>query len=104
MKERLFVYGTLRFPKYQKEAWGKSFPATRAIAPGFERSFVMVDKNKYVVAWPNKSRSIHGAVLWVDSTALRESDEYEDRYTRKTVLLADGSKAWMYQYRYRRGR
>lgn len=100
MKERLFVYGTLRFPKYQKEAWGKSFDTKYAEAHGFRRSYVMVNKQKYIVARPDARSSIRGAVLLLTKKNLTHADVYEDRYSRKKIKLTDGTTAWMYQYKY----
>lgn len=98
MKELLFVYGTLRYPKIQKEAFGRSEKGVPNVLKGYEKSKVMIDNEPYPIIKPHKGTSVHGLVLSVTQSELKLLDKYEsDIYTRKKVVLTSGKRAWVYQ-------
>ena len=95
----LFVYGTLRFPKYQREAFGKSFKGEKAIAINFQKLRIRVDGKRYWIISPFKRKSVRGLKLTISEKDLKIADVYEhSMYQRRLVHLKDGAKAWAYVY------
>ncbi len=97
MNEKLFVYGTLRFPKYQKEAFGQTKKGEPGVLQGYKRGKRKVYGDNYPVILPTKNFSVRGLILTVTPTELKKCDAYEDKmYKRKKVKLKNGIMAWVY--------
>ncbi|MGE5540851.1 MAG: gamma-glutamylcyclotransferase family protein [Bacillota bacterium] len=94
--ERLFVYGTLRYGKFQKECWGRVIPGSRATLPDHERNRILIGGRKYYVMYQKQGAEVRGLVLPVTREDLRVGDIYEEKYNRRKVRLSDGSMAWTY--------
>jgi hypothetical protein len=93
----LFVYGTLRFPKYQKEAFGRVIQGSPIVLKGFKKSRVSVGGRRYWIISRLMRSSVRGLKLKINLKELKLADEYEHPiYRRFLVTLADDSKAWAY--------
>ena len=97
--EKLFVYGTLRHPRFQKEAFGRSIVGEPAVAKDYKRSSRLVRKEPYPVIIRHSGGRVRGSVLSVTPLELARADRYEDpMYTRRKVTLAGGVSVWAYVY------
>jgi len=94
-RERLFVYGTLRYAKYQREAFGRVTKGKRSVLTHFARS---VGANRYFIIRPKRRSRVNGLVIVVTNPVLRQIDAYEQGYVRKKVRLTDDTDAWTYTY------
>ncbi len=98
MKELLFIYGTLKNPKVQKEVVGRVNKALPDILEGYKKSQVKIHGKTYPIVVPDSASSIGGLVLSVIPEELKIIDKYEtDAYRRKRVILKSGKSAWVYQ-------
>lgn len=97
--EKLFVYGTLRYKKYQREAIGRVCEGKKANALECKKFILGRGKENFPVMVRSNNSVVHGLVLDVTSEELRAFDEYENSiYERQRVRLQDGSSAWAYVY------
>lgn len=96
--EKLFVYGTLRYGKYQKECWGRTMRGKRAVLPGYLRDQIFMDhaRYKYWVIFPRKGAATKGLVIELTSQELEVADVYEEKYNRRQVTLESGEMVWAY--------
>lgn len=96
-KEKLFVYGTLRFKRYQNEALGKVVDGKKAELAGYKRFTITLNGESYFVIIPSEKYVVHGLLLEISEQDLQILDDYEeDIYERKKVRLRDGTSAWAY--------
>ncbi len=94
--EKLFVYGTLRYARFQKECWGASFEGARASLPHYERSRIVIGGRKFWVLYSKQGSVARGVVLNIPKESLAISDVYEEKYRRRKVELLNKQKAWTY--------
>jgi gamma-glutamylcyclotransferase (GGCT)/AIG2-like uncharacterized protein YtfP len=98
MKQKLFVYGTLKDRNVQKEIIGQVVDGVPDILGGFSRSQVVIEGETYPIIIPHSGSSIKGLVLFVTSEELKQIDVYEtDVYRREKVRLKSGKIVWVYQ-------
>ena len=98
--ETLFVFGTLRFSKYQKEAFGRAKKGIPDILPGYVRGQRKWRGELYPVIRKKKNYSVRGLVLHMSKKELKRCDAYEDEmYIRKRVRLKSGLRVWVYALR-----
>ena len=105
----LFSYGTLQDERVQVGTFGRKLRGQRDWLPGFERQLVSIT-NPRVVAGSGQSHHanarytglgehrVDGTVLDVTEAELTAADAYErtSGYTRISVTLASGARAWVY--------
>jgi hypothetical protein len=109
--ERLFSYGTLRFPTVQASTFGRDVPTADDSLPGFRVSSVTIT-DPHVLAlsgtdvhpalqWTGMPDDVvTGAVLELSPGELAAADEYEvDDYVRVAVALSSGTDGWAYVHR-----
>lgn len=109
--ERLFSYGTLRFPAVQAATFGRDVPTTDDSLPGYRVSSVTItDPHVLAVSgtavhpaltWTGSAGDVvDGAVLELSPAELAAADEYEvDDYVRVGVTLSSGITGWAYVHR-----
>lgn len=109
--ERLFSYGTLRYPAVQASTFGRDVPTMADTLPGFRVSSVTItDPHVLAVSgtavhpaltWTGSAEDlVDGAVLELSPAELAAADEYEvDDYVRVAVTLSSGIAAWAYAHR-----
>lgn len=100
--ENLFVYGTLRKPEIQKEAFGRTASPRPAVLRGYRRSRRFLHGEEYPIIVSDPESSVMGLVISVTPRELRLLDRYEDPlYRRESVRIRSGLnlKAWAYMYR-----
>ena len=97
MKEKLFVYGTLMYPKVQKRIIGRVIKSSKDILKNFEKTSVEIKGGIYPALVPKEGSSIKGLVLELNSFELKKTDEYEtNKYKRIKVNLQKQRSAWVY--------
>ena len=107
MTERLFSYGTLRFPAVQHALFGRQVPTEDDALPGYLVGTAVIT-DEAVIATSGTDRHpiltlgavgdvVHGACLTLTADDLAAADDYEvDDYVRVRVRLASGTEAWAY--------
>jgi gamma-glutamylcyclotransferase (GGCT)/AIG2-like uncharacterized protein YtfP len=93
--ERLFVYGTLRFPRFQKPVFGKTIPGAPVTLRGFRKTKKVMPDGRYFVILPDKKHSVRGLILSVSKSELKRADRWELGYHRIRVH-AGGLTEWAY--------
>jgi gamma-glutamylcyclotransferase (GGCT)/AIG2-like uncharacterized protein YtfP len=94
---RVFVYGTLKKPKIQKEVFGRTTIGVRDFLRGFTRSSICLGDSKYPIIIPKNNHKVFGLIIRVTQKELKKIDRYEtDAYKRKLVVLGSGVSAWVY--------
>ena len=94
IEHRVFVYGTLRQAWIRRLIIGEHPPPEPALLANHRREGLDVR--------PDTDAQVEGLVLQVEPAQLARLDRYERlgiRYDRIEVMLADGSRAWIYQRR-----
>lgn len=89
---RVFGYATLTNPVVRLAVMGEITPAQEAHLPGFRRDGRDMR--------PDQNATLSGMVFAVDDRGLLRLDRYERLgalYRRDNVILADGSRAWVYR-------
>jgi gamma-glutamylcyclotransferase (GGCT)/AIG2-like uncharacterized protein YtfP len=109
--ERLFSYGTLRFPAVQAATFGRDVPTTDDSLPGYRvASVTITDPHVLAVSgtaehpalvWTGSGDDVvEGAVLELSPAELANADDYEvDDYVRVAVTLSSGTDGWAYVHR-----
>lgn len=104
---RLFSYGTLRQAGVQAALFGRSVPTVADALPGYRLEWLLIT-DPDVVATSGSDRhpilrpgtaadSVDGACLELTDAELARADAYEvDDYARVPVVLASGTRAWVY--------
>jgi hypothetical protein len=105
----VFSYGTLQDERVQLSTFGRVLRGERDELPGFEPSLVKIEDPNAAAAsgrshhanvtFNGRSDSrVSGTVLEISDAELAAADEYERRaaYTRIAVVLASGTRAWVY--------
>jgi len=96
-KEKLFVYGTLKFSRFQKVAFGRSAKGRTALLENYIRSKADIHGGRYFVISARRGSIVKGLVLEVSKKELISIDAHEgEGYVRKKVRLGDGTFAWTY--------
>jgi gamma-glutamylcyclotransferase (GGCT)/AIG2-like uncharacterized protein YtfP/GNAT superfamily N-acetyltransferase len=95
-RARLFLYGTLRNPYARRRAAEARTTSAPASLPGYKRRSVAVDGEDYPDLATDAEASVRGRVVEVSPAVLARIDEWEERYERREVELADGSTAFAY--------
>lgn len=108
MTHLLFSYGTLQLPAVQEATFGRRMPMRPATLPGYVLDTVAI-ADEHVVAVSGSAEHpfarhtgletdvVHGVVLQLDDAQLQAADDYEvDDYTRVSVVIGTGEKAWLY--------
>ncbi len=107
--EYLFVYGTLKDPKVQKEIIGRLVEERPAVLSGFIKKEVKIvnesalrvsniETHPIIVRSNDENDSVEGMVLSVSGEELLQIDTYEDEaYQRQKVRLQNGERAWVYE-------
>ncbi len=99
-QEQLFVYGTLKNPKIQKEVIGKVIRGTTDVLIGYEKKEILIDGEIYPVIVENNISSVKGLVIIVTKKELKRIDKYEGiNYKRKNAILRNGNSVWAYTKR-----
>lgn len=93
--EKLFVYGTLRFPKHQKQALGRTVEGTPAVLDGYRKRLRMMPDGRYFVIVPEKGTFVRGRILRLFASELRQLDAWENGYRRVRVRAGD-ERVWAY--------
>jgi len=98
MKQKLFIYGTLKEPKVERKVIGRVLKLQPDVLPGFKKAKAKLKSGIYFVISPNKKYSVSGFVISVTPQELKQIDDYEGRdYKRVKVMLASGQKVWVYK-------
>lgn len=97
--EKLFVYGTLRFPRFQKEAFGRVVLGQKVVAVGYKRSQRIIGGESYPIMFESANSKVKGLLFLLTPKELADTDRYEDSiYRRQKITLQAGSSAWAYVY------
>ncbi len=93
----LFVYGTLRNNKVQKEVIGRVIKSIKDCLNGYKKSTIKIEGEYYSALIQSSSSTLEGLVLSINAEELKKIDKYEtNAYKRKRVVLGSGKKAWVY--------
>ena len=96
--EILFVYGTLKNPKIQKEVIGRIVGGIHEVVEGYKLSKIKLEDKFYPIAVPRKDEYLEGLVLYITTEELKLIDEYEGKeYKRskvRTILFP--RYTWLY--------
>ncbi|RKQ71775.1 gamma-glutamyl AIG2-like cyclotransferase [Litorimonas taeanensis] len=104
----LFSYGTLQFPKVQKETFGRYLVGREDKLVGYELRQVEItdpdvlkksEEKFHPIAIPsnNGEDRVAGQVFELSDAELADADRYEvDDYKRISVTLESGVQAWLY--------
>ena len=97
--EYLFVYGTLLERDVRKLVFTRELDGRKDLLSGYR-----IHRNKVSGLYPSVEATgqdedqVNGEVFVVSTKDLKRADQYEgEAYTRKRVLLASGTEAWVYQ-------
>lgn len=94
--QNLFVYGTLKDPKVQKEVIGREVEAKEDILKGYSKGEIIIEGKIYPILVKGTGE-ISGLVLQVTNEELKKLDEYETAaYRRIEEKLKSGITAWVY--------
>lgn len=108
MTHLLFSYGTLQLGAVQEATFGRRMPVRPATLPGYVLDTVAIAdpqvvelsgsaEHPFARATGEPSDVVEGVVLELSDDELAAADAYEvDDYTRVTVTLGTGEKAWLY--------
>ncbi len=106
--ESLFSYGTLQLASVQLATFGRTLEGKTDQLPGFKKSMVAIGDPKVVevsgkthhpiVQFTGRAAdAVSGTVFQITGDELRNADKYEvDAYTRISVTLGSGLRAWVY--------
>jgi gamma-glutamylcyclotransferase (GGCT)/AIG2-like uncharacterized protein YtfP len=95
--ENLFVYGTLRDARVQKEVFGRIIAGTPDRLYGFTLTEIEIEGEKYPVAEPATEGCIDGMILVLTRAELEGADAYETAaYKRVKIVLESKIDAWVY--------
>lgn len=106
--EKLFSYGTLQYESVQLSTFGRKLIGHADILKGFSLSFVEITDPHVIAAsgeaahpiitrTENPLDQVSGTVFDISPEELEQADSYEvDDYTRISVQLDSGVKAWVY--------
>ena len=98
MPESLFVYGTLKDPKVQKEVFGRPTDGRPDVLEGYSKSEIEIHGESYPILTPSDQGLVEGLVIEVTSEELEKIDEYETAsYKRTRVDLKSGKQTWVYE-------
>jgi len=101
MKQKLFIYETLRHRNIQKEALGHTKTESRAVLPGWSEVFIGKGKDAYPTLIPSHSvgsnGNVKGDIILIDQDDLKKLDKWEDHYRRIKVATSAG-EAWTFVY------
>ena len=93
----LFVYGTLKSPKIQKQILGKIYKSKKDTLIGFTADSVEIENKSYLALIPNPQMETEGEVIEVQETDLKKLDKYEtNAYERVEITLKSGTKSYVY--------
>jgi len=104
----LFSYGTLQFPRVQKDTFGRLLDGEPDALIGFSRTLIEITDpgvlassgerfHPIVRRSHNASDRVDGRVFEVSEDELIQADSYEvSDYVRERVDLASGRAAWLY--------
>lgn len=104
----LFSYGTLQLPSVQSATFGRVVEMEADALPGYVLDTVKItdphvirvsgsDEHPFARATGDPADQIEGVVLALTDSELVAADGYEvEDYTRISVTLASGRRAWMY--------
>ena len=94
--QNLFVYGTLRDSKVQKEAIGREVESENDILEGYTKSKVVLKGITYPILIEG-NEEIEGVVLKVTEDEIKKLDIFEtSAYRRVMKKLKSGISAWVY--------
>jgi len=97
MKEKLFVYGTLKNPKIQQRVIGRALTGIPATLKGYKNSKIKIEEKSYSVFFPGENKSVRGLILSITEKELKFIDNYEtNAYQRKKAFLDNGEKMWVF--------
>ena len=95
--ESLFVYGTLRDPRVQRKAMGRSVKGVPGVLVGYRKTRVKIEGEFYPIIKKSKG-SVNGLVLSVTKKELKLLDDWEsENYERRKVRLRSGKLVWVYR-------
>lgn len=97
--EKLFVFGTLRWKRFRKTAFGKIVMGQRAYLRDHQRINIFINGEPYGAIIPQRGKVVHGLVFRVSERERKQCDKYESRYERHRVQLNTGETAWVYAMR-----
>jgi gamma-glutamylcyclotransferase (GGCT)/AIG2-like uncharacterized protein YtfP len=92
LTQRVFVYGTLRYPLVRRVVTGRWIETRDAALPGYVRSGLDLEARA--------GGTTRGEVFVASAQVLARLDRYERlgiRYERVRLPLADGGPAWVYR-------
>ena len=107
MTQRVFSYGTLRFPGVQLALFGHEVATVADSLPGWRLDRLTITDPKVIATSGSDSHPIlrrgavtdvvDGSYLVLQESELAAVDEYEvSDYVRVEVTLASGTTAWVY--------
>lgn len=97
---RIFVYGTLKIRRIQREVLHREPYEQPMTLPGWKRLRVNLNGIYYEHIEPSKNSAVHGFVLTVTPDEKKKLDDWESEYyVPVKVKLMDGSDAYAYRFR-----
>ena len=96
---KVFAYGTLRYPDVRKKLLGHDPVHRSSSLKGFRMGTITLDGVVYPIIAEDllSDETIEGVYFQVNDDDLQKLDEYEsDAYKRKLVELEDKVIAWVY--------
>ncbi|MFE6746166.1 gamma-glutamylcyclotransferase family protein [Kitasatospora purpeofusca] len=106
--QRLFSYGTLQLEQVQLSSFGRPLDGRADALPGFRLTMIEItdpeviaasgtDRHPLVLPSAGAGDAVEGTVFAVTDEELAAADAYEvDDYARHEVVLASGTRAWVY--------
>ncbi|MGW2400787.1 gamma-glutamylcyclotransferase family protein [Kitasatospora sp. NPDC001664] len=108
MSHRLFSYGTLQLEQVQLDRFGRRLDGSPDALPGHRMTVLRItdpgviassgtDHHPLVLPSDDPEELVEGSVYTVTDEELAAADDYEvDDYARREVVLASGTRAWVY--------
>lgn len=95
--EKLFVYGTLKKEKIQKQVFGRSVEGVKDILENYSKSHIKIENKIFPAIIQNLNSTLKGKIISITQRELKLIDDYEtNAYQRKKVILKSGKKVWVY--------
>lgn len=104
----LFSYGTLQLESVQLASFGRRLAGRADAMPGYRQEMLEITDpevirtsgarfHPVVMPSPNPADAVEGMVFRITAAELEAADRYEvSDYQRIEVVLASGTKAWVY--------